>query len=51
VERARHHAISRVESLFDAIAVVDIDVNVEDAGMDLDEGDEKRRDETRRGRK
>ena len=30
VERDRHHAVGEVEGLLDAVAVVDVDVDVED---------------------
>ena len=37
VERARHHAVGRVESLLDTIAVVNVDVDVENALMVLEQ--------------
>lgn len=33
VERAGHHPVGRVEGLLDAVAVVDVDVDVQDAGV------------------
>ena len=37
MERASHHSIGKVECFFDSIAMVDIDVNVEDPIVVLEE--------------
>ena len=33
VKRACHHTVSRVECLFDTVAMVDVNINVENAGV------------------